>query len=128
MSDTRSMAFVFDPGAQSGDAVPAAVRWIEGVLLGSVGTSLAAIAVAWVAFEMLTGRLSPRRGGTVVLGCFILFGAPELARMLSDAIRGAGVAGRPVVVQPISGPPLPAPKPPPPYDPYAGASVPKSGN
>jgi type IV secretion system protein VirB2 len=38
----------------------------------------AVIAVAAVGFMMLTGRINWRYGVTVVLGCFILFGAASI--------------------------------------------------
>jgi type IV secretion system protein VirB2 len=55
-----------------------AVRWLEGTLLGTVATVVAVIAVASVGFLMLTGRLNWRYGATVILGCFILFGAASI--------------------------------------------------
>ena len=106
----------------------AAMDWIEHVLLGPLGTSLAVIAVAWFGFEMLTGRLSPRRGGLLVLGCFVLFNASGLARALVDLARGSGSASGPIAAQQITVPLPPAPRKPPPYDPYAGASVPNAQN
>ena len=36
------------------------------------------IAVATVGFMMLTGRMNWRYGATVILGCFILFGASSI--------------------------------------------------
>ena len=104
------------------------MNWIEQVLLGPLGTSLAVIAVAWFGFEMLTGRLSPRRGGLLVLGCFVLFNASGLARALVDLARGSGAASGPIATQQITVPLPPAPGNPPPYDPYAGASVPNAQN
>lgn len=56
----------------------AAVRWLEGTLLGTIATVAAVIAVAAVGFLMLTGRLNWRYGATVILGCFILFGAASI--------------------------------------------------
>lgn len=55
-----------------------AVRWLQGTLLGTVATVVAVIAVASVGFLMLTGRINWRYGATVVLGCFILFGAASI--------------------------------------------------
>ncbi len=56
----------------------AAVRWLEGTLLGTIATVVAVIAVASVGFLMLTGRINWRYGATVILGCFILFGAASI--------------------------------------------------
>lgn len=55
-----------------------AVRWLQGTLLGTVATVVAVIAVATVGFLMLTGRINWRYGATVILGCFILFGAASI--------------------------------------------------
>lgn len=55
-----------------------AVRWLQGTLLGTVATVAAIIAVASVGFLMLTGRINWRYGATVILGCFILFGAASI--------------------------------------------------
>ena len=55
-----------------------AVRWLEGTLLGTIATVVAVIAVASVGFLMLMGRINWRYGATVILGCFILFGAASI--------------------------------------------------
>ena len=67
---------VGDP-AGSG-VIVAAVRWLEGTLLGTIATVVAVIAVATVGLLMLTGRINWRYGATVILGCFILFGAASI--------------------------------------------------
>jgi type IV secretion system protein VirB2 len=58
--------------------VVSAVNWLQGTLLGTVATVVAVIAVATVGFMMLTGRINWRHGATVILGCFILFGASTI--------------------------------------------------
>lgn len=65
-----------DP-AGSGPIV-GALGWLQGTLLGTVATVAAVIAVACIGFMMLTGRMNWRYGGTVILGCFILFGAASI--------------------------------------------------
>jgi type IV secretory pathway VirB2 component (pilin) len=88
----------------------AAVTWIERAVLGSVATSIAVIAVAVVGLMMLRGRLEVRRGATVILGCFVLFGAPVLAA----GIRGFAsnvLPTPPVVPAPRPMPIAPAPSP-----------------
>jgi len=55
-----------------------AVRWLQGTLLGTVATVVAVIAVASVGFLMLNGRINWRYGATVIIGCFILFGAASI--------------------------------------------------
>jgi type IV secretion system protein VirB2 len=102
----------------------AAASWVERLLTGPLGTSLAVIAVAWFGFGMLTGRLAVRRGALLVLGCFILFGAPGIARGLLG-LAGDARGARPMPVPLTITPPPPAVPAPPPFDPYAGASVPQ---
>lgn len=73
----------YDP-AGSGPIV-GAVRWVEGTLMGTVATVVAVIAVASVGFMMLTGRMNWRYGATVILGCFILFGAASIVAGIQSA-------------------------------------------
>ena len=78
-----------DP-AGSGPLV-GALHWLEGTLLGTVATVAAIIAVASVGFLMLTGRMNWRYGATVILGCFILFGAASIVGGIqSSASAGSG--------------------------------------
>lgn len=66
-----------------------AVNWLQGTLLGTVATVAAVIAVATVGFMMLTGRINWRHGATVILGCFVLFGAASIvAGIQSTATLG----------------------------------------
>ncbi len=66
-----------------------AVQWLQGTLLGTVATVVAVVAVAVVGFMMLTGRINWRYGATVILGCFILFGAASIvAGIQSTATLG----------------------------------------
>jgi type IV secretion system protein VirB2 len=58
--------------------IVSAVRWLQDTMLGTVATVVAVIAVASVGFLMLTGRINWRYGATVILGCFILFGAASI--------------------------------------------------
>ena len=68
----------------------AAVNWVQGTLLGNVATAVAVIAVAVVGFMMLTGRMNWKHGITVILGCFILFGATVIVAGIQGAARLAG--------------------------------------
>lgn len=106
----------------------AAISWLQDLLLGTVATSIAVIAIAAIGFGMLTGRVNIRHGATVVLGCFILFGASTIVNGLRYAASGVGGDTAPPVVV-VAPPPSPPPHVQPsgvpaPYDPYAGASVP----
>ena len=46
------------------------------------------IAVAMVGFMMLTGRMNWRFGATVIIGCFILFGAGTIVAGIQSAAAG----------------------------------------
>lgn len=63
---------------QGSSVIVRAVQWLQGTLLGTIATTVAVIAVATVGFLMLTGRINWRYGATVILGCFILFGAASI--------------------------------------------------
>lgn len=111
---------LFDASEPS--ALVSAVDWLTGTLLGSVAAGLCVIAVAIVGFLMLSGRLAIREGTRVVLGCFILLGAPYAATSVRTFADGeGGETGAEIPLEP----PLPPERTPPPanYDPYAGASV-----
>ena len=105
-----------------------ALSWIEAILTGSLATTLAVIAVALFGLELLNGRLSLRRGAALVIGCFILFAAPGLARSLLalsyDATGTSLPAPMPAPLEPIEFKSPPMPKVPTPFDPYAGAAIP----
>lgn len=118
---TGSLAYRGEP-----DVFVAAAQWVQGVLLGSLSTTITVIAVATVGLLMLSGRLNLRRGATVIVGCFILFGAASIAQGLLS-MGGA----RETYVAPASAPPViasvdPALIAPAPSadqaDPYAGAA------
>ena len=99
------------------NAIAAAVNWIQAVMLGTVATTVAVIAVASVGFLMLNGRIHYRRAGEVILGCFILFGASSMAQgiatFLGSSPKGAEATAAPPPVYPVTNTQ---------YDPYAGAS------
>lgn len=65
-----------------------AISWIQSTLLGTVATVVAVIAVAVVGLMMLTGRMNWRYGATVILGCFILFGAASIVAGIQSAAGG----------------------------------------
>jgi type IV secretory pathway VirB2 component (pilin) len=75
-----------DPAGSS--PMIAALQWIEGTLLGNLATTAAVIAVAVVGFMMLTGRIEWRRGLTVVIGCFIIFGAVAIVSGIRSLAGG----------------------------------------
>jgi type IV secretion system protein VirB2 len=96
-----------------------AVRWVDDVLLGSTATMVAVISVAFVGFLMMTGRVNLRRAGTIVMGCFILFGARSIIAGFDS--RAENVDGAEfTAAQPPSNLNAPSNDG---YDPYAGASL-----
>jgi len=86
MLPASAQAQALDP-AGSG-AISGALYWIEGTLMGTVATVAAVIAIAAVGFMMLTGRMNWRYGATVILGCFILFGAASIVAGIRQAAGG----------------------------------------
>ena len=119
-------ATYYSPAGTS--ALVDAVQWIQGVALGSLATIAATVAVATIGLMMLNGRLHVRRGAIAILGCFIVFGAPQIAAGILGTARLGSVTPEAVgeQPQPVAGPApaVPSPAPIAPYDPYAGASVP----
>jgi type IV secretory pathway VirB2 component (pilin) len=65
--------------------IEAALYWIQGTMLGNVATAVAVMAVAAVGFMMLTGRMNWRFGATVIIGCFIIFGAATIVAGIQSA-------------------------------------------
>lgn len=74
---------VADP--QGSGPIVAALGWLQGTLLGNVATAVAVMAVAAVGFLMLTGRMNWRFGATVIIGCFVLFGAASIVAGIQQA-------------------------------------------
>lgn len=111
----------------SGSLVSVAAR-IDGVLQGSIMTTMAVLAVAGVGFAMLSGRRSLRRSSLVVVGCFIAFGAPAIAKVLiglaQDQALAPAVDPELLEAAPLTIDSPPAAAAPLNIDPYAGASVP----
>ncbi|MCY1647473.1 TrbC/VirB2 family protein [Caulobacter sp. SL161] len=74
---------------QGASPLLSAVIWMQDSLMGNVATAVAVMAVGVVGFMMLTGRLNWRYGATVILGCFILFGAATIVGGIQAAAGGA---------------------------------------
>jgi type IV secretion system protein VirB2 len=83
----QAQAVVARDPAGSGPIV-SALGWIQGTLLGNVATAVAVMAVAAVGFMMLTGRMNWRFGATVIVGCFVLFGAGAIVSGIQSAAVG----------------------------------------
>jgi type IV secretory pathway VirB2 component (pilin) len=104
--------------------VAAATSWMERALLGDAAVALCVIAVALLGLAMLNGQLPVRRAGQVVLGIFVLLGAPVIAGNFAGMWAGSNPR--------YEAPPAPAVTgviyereelPPADFDPYAGASL-----
>lgn len=72
--------------AQSAAPVEGILEWFVGVLQGSVARSLAIIAVCFLGFLFLTGRMAWQGAISIVIGIAMIFGAAELV----DAMKAAG--------------------------------------
>lgn len=88
-----TMAYAATAQAQSLDpagsgVISGAMGWLQGTLLGTVATVAAVIAVAGVGFMMLTGRMNWRHGATVILGCFVMFGASAIVAGIRQSATG----------------------------------------
>lgn len=109
-----------------GHSLEAAALWIQGLILGQVGTSIAVLAIVIIGLNMLRGTLSARDGVRSLLGCFILFGAPAIAHGLMGTLpRSTG----PEIIVPLQ-PPAPQPHKEKqslsqinPFDPYTGQAA-----
>lgn len=86
---TAQPALAQTANPQGSGPIVAALSWLQSTLLGNVATAVAVMAVAAVGFMMLTGRMNWRFGATVIIGCFILFGAGAIV----SGIQSAAAAG-----------------------------------
>lgn len=109
-------------------AIDGAISWIQATMVGSLATAVAIIAIAGFGLMLLTGRLSRRRGIQLILGCFIVFGAPTIAAGILNALGATGARASlpPAASAAATLPPVPVPPASRsvPYDPYAGAALP----
>ena len=87
-ADAHAQGVTANP--QGSGPILAAVEWLQGTLLGNLATAAAVIAVAFVGFMMLTGRMNWRYGITVIVGCFSLFGAASIVSGIQSAAGAAG--------------------------------------
>lgn len=90
LATENAVAQTYQTNPQGSGPILASIQWIQGTLLGNVATAVAVIAVAIVGFMMLTGRMNWRHGITVIIGCFILFGAAAIVAGIQAAARMAG--------------------------------------
>jgi type IV secretion system protein VirB2 len=83
-----ALAQVMGNDPQGSGPIVNALGWMQGTLLGNVATTAAVIAVACVGLMMLTGRMNWRFGATVIIGCFVLFGATAIVSGIRVAAMG----------------------------------------
>ena len=98
-----------------------AVSWLTDLATGSLAVGLCVIAVALVGFSALTGRMPIRMGARVVLGCFVLLGAPLIASGLSGFWQSDIQTSAPQRTPDVTDRREPLPQAT--YDPYASASI-----
>lgn len=84
----HAQSMQLDPAGSS--PILSAVNWLQGTLLGNVATALAVLAVGATGLMMLTGRIDWKRGATVILGCFIVFGAAAIVAGIQSVSSGVG--------------------------------------
>lgn len=105
-------------------AISTAADWVSNLLFGPLATAIAVIAIASIGIALMTGRIDLRRGLSILIGCFLLFGA----RGLADGLRSTATDNEKSVVSTAPPPPT-FPNPTPSssntnaFDPYAGAAV-----
>lgn len=103
-------------------AVEASASWLVSLMTGSVALGLCVLAIAVIGLLMFGGRLPVRDGLRVVLGCFVLLGAPAIAAAFVTA--GQEISQVPGSPKPPRQPANPREDlPPSAFDPYAGASL-----
>jgi type IV secretory pathway VirB2 component (pilin) len=107
----------------------AASSWFQGALTGTVATTVAVLAIAFIGLLMLSGRIDVLRSARVILGCFIIFGASTIAAGIHAAITAGDSAPSlaeidPPPYYPHASPAVPQSVPAA-TDPYAGAAVPR---
>ncbi len=115
------------PSFGEGHSLEAAAQWVQGLLLGQLGTAIAVLAVAIAGINMLWGRLSVKEGARILFGCFILFGAPAIAQGIMGSVESTSVEISIPTPQPVTvNPPISVTPSPPaninPFDPYTGAT------
>lgn len=87
LSASEAGAQTLGGSPQGSGPLLAAVQWIQGTLLGNLATTVAVIAVAICGFMMLTGRMNWRHGVTVIIGCFVIFGAAAIVAGIQQAAQ-----------------------------------------
>jgi type IV secretion system protein VirB2 len=71
--------------AQSAQPVESVLEWFVGVLQGSIARSIAIIAVCFLGFLAMTGRLVWMMAFSIIIGIALVFGAASFV----DSVRSA---------------------------------------
>lgn len=104
-------------------ALEGSVNWLSDLMTGSIAVTLCVIAVAFVGFAMLTGRMPIRRGLLTAIGAFVLLAAPIVASGLAQIWQSqSSVVYAPDIDADSNMKPRDELDPSS-YDPYAGASL-----
>lgn len=61
-------------------------NWLDAQVIGELAIALCTVAVALVGFRMLSGHMSPRLGMRILLGVFLLLGAPVVAASIVSEV------------------------------------------
>ncbi|WP_158259826.1 TrbC/VirB2 family protein [Phyllobacterium phragmitis] len=74
--------------AQSTGSTPidSVLTWIIGTLEGGIAKSFAIIAVSFLGFMAMTGRLSWQLAGSIIIGIALVFGAEKLVIAVRDTV------------------------------------------
>lgn len=71
----------------SPDPLSSSAMWVHELLFVSLLPIIASLAIAFIGFRMLFGRLGPGRGMTIVIGIFLALGAPAIATGLLSGMQ-----------------------------------------
>jgi type IV secretory pathway VirB2 component (pilin) len=115
--------FSYTNSAPGDSSLVEAAGWVSNLLTGSLAISIAMLAIAWLGFVTLQGRLPWRDGLRIVLGCFILFGSSTIAAAFLQ-LASSNQSRVIEVPRATTAKSVAIPARPPVFDPYAGASVP----
>lgn len=97
-----------------------AVAWVERLVVGSIATSVAVLAIATLGALLLTGRSDWRQAFRTIVGCFIVFGASGIVGGLLGTNSSGAESVSITPPPPVTSEPRVSGRP---YDPYAGAAL-----
>ena len=67
--------------------IEGAATWLGELFFGPLTAAIAVVAIGWLGFRMLEGRMPVRAGLATIVGIFIIFGAPSIAASVIDIAR-----------------------------------------